>query len=377
MSMKIPLFKIYWDEEDIKAVTDVIKRGSYWATGPEIQAFEEEVAQYIGKKYAVAFNSGTSALHAILLAYGIGKDDEIIVPSFTFISTPNAPLFVGGVPTFAEIEDRTYGLDPEDVKEKITKKTRAIMPIHYGGCPCLHIKELREIAEDHDLLLIEDAAESLGARIGHKMVGAFGDAAMFSFCHNKLITTGEGGIIVTDSSDIYERLRLIISHGRTESNDHVPSTDGIDYASLGYNFRMPTMAAALGLSQLKKIDRVIEMRKKAANEYTVNLSTIEGITHPVPPSDYSHVYQMYTIQVENRSRDRLKEHLANKGIISKVYFNPVHLTRFYKEGLGFKKGDLPITENISKKVLTLPMHPMLEKKEIGEIVQAIELFMER
>ncbi|HEC92815.1 MAG TPA: aminotransferase class I/II-fold pyridoxal phosphate-dependent enzyme, partial [Candidatus Atribacteria bacterium] len=136
MNWRIPLFKIYWDEEDVKAVTDVIKRGTYWATGPEIKEFEERIAEYVEMKYTVAFNSGTSALHAVLLAYDIRQGDEIIVPSFTFISTANAPLFVGAKPVFAEIEDRTYGLDPEDVKEKITKKTKVIMPIHYGGCPC-------------------------------------------------------------------------------------------------------------------------------------------------------------------------------------------------------------------------------------------------
>jgi len=163
MRKNIPLFKIYWDEEDVEAVTKVIRRGSYWATGPEIKEFEERIAEYVGRKYAVAFNSGTSALHAILLAYGIGGGDEVIVPSFTFISTVNAPLFV--------VENKTYGLDPEDVKEKITKKTKAVMPIHYGGCPSLYIKELQEIAEDNNLLLIEDAAESLGAKIGSEMVG--------------------------------------------------------------------------------------------------------------------------------------------------------------------------------------------------------------
>ena len=205
----IPLFRIYWDDEDIEAVTRVIERGSYWATGPEIKKFEEMVAEYVGRKYAVAFNSGTSALHSILLAYGIREGDEVIVPSFTFISTANAPLFVGAKPIFAEIEEETYGLDPEDVKERITKKTKVIMPIHYGGGPCGNIKELKEIAEDNKALLIEDAAESLGAKIGNEMVGSFGNAAMFSFCQNKVITTGEGGIIVTDEKEIYEKMKLI------------------------------------------------------------------------------------------------------------------------------------------------------------------------
>lgn len=190
MTWKIPLFKIYWDKEDIKAVTEAIKGGMNWAVGSNVEKFEKMIAKYIGAKYCVVFNSGTSALHATLLAYGIKEDDEVIVPSFTFIATANAPLFVGAKPVFADIEEETYGLDSEDVKEKITKKTKAIIPIHYGGCPC-KIMELREVADDHNLILIEDAAESLGARIGDKKVGTFGDSTMLSFCQNKIITTGD------------------------------------------------------------------------------------------------------------------------------------------------------------------------------------------
>jgi len=374
MDWKIPLFKSYWDEDDIQAIANVIRRGTYWAIGSEITEFEEKIAQYVGRRYAVAFNSGTSALHAILLAYDIKRGDEIIVPSFTFIATANAPLFVGAKPVFAEIEDKTYGLNPEDVKERITKKTRAIMPIHYGGCPCLHIKDLKEIAEDYNLLLIEDAAESLGAKIENEMVGTFGDAVMFSFCQNKVITTGEGGIILTDSKEIHKSLKLICSHGREESGDYFSSVGEIDYVTLGYNFRIPTMVAALGLSQLGKIEKITEIRRKNAAHYTANLSKINGINPPTAPNNFFHVYQMYTIQIGNKLRDNLKNYLASKGISSKVYFDPIHLTKFYKEKFGFKEGDLPVTEEISKKVLTLPLYPTLTNREIDCIVDNIKNF---
>jgi perosamine synthetase len=212
MAFKIPLFKIYWDKDDLKSVNNVISRGTYWATGPEIEQFENKLSDYVGLKHAVTFNSGTSALHAVLLAHGIKSGQEVIVPSFTFTSTANAPIFVGATPVFAEIEDKTYGLDPEDVKEKINIKTKAIIPLHYGGCPCM-IEELAEIAEDHNLILIEDAAESLGSKVKNKLVGSFGDTAMISFCQNKIITTGEGGCIVTNSDEICNKLKLIRSHG--------------------------------------------------------------------------------------------------------------------------------------------------------------------
>jgi len=373
--MKIPLFKIYWDEEDIEMINSVIKRGAYWTTGPTIEEFEKMIAEYIGTKYCVTFNSGTSALHSILLAYGIKEGDEVIVPSFTFIATANSPLFVGAKPIFADIEEKTFGLDPEDVKKKITKKTKAIIPIHYGGCSCL-IRELEEIAEDHNLILIEDAAESLGAKIKDKKVGTFGDSAMFSFCQNKIISTGEGGCIVTDSKEIYEKLKLIKSHGRRENSNYFTTSEYIDYTTLGYNFRMSDITAALGISQMKKINKIIKMRIKNAEYMSKELSNIEGIITPNPPKDYFHVYQMYTIRVKEgeRMRDDLMKYLAEKGIMTKIYFYPVHLTEFYRDKIGYKEGELPITEEMAKYVLTLPMYPTLSKEEVDYIIETVNIF---
>ncbi|HJH27990.1 MAG TPA: DegT/DnrJ/EryC1/StrS family aminotransferase, partial [Methanophagales archaeon] len=336
-----------------------------WSVGSNTEKFEKMIAGYIRTKYCVVFNSGTSALHAALLAYGIKEDDEVIVPSFTFIATANAPLFVGAKPVFADIEEETYGLNPEDVKEKITEKTKAIIPIHYGGCPC-KIMELREIADDHNLILIEDAAESLGARIGDKEVGAFGDSTMLSFCQNKIITTGDGGAIITDSREIYEKLKLIRSHGRLETSDYFSSTEYMDYITLGYNFRMSNIVAALGVAQLKKVDKIIEMRRKNAEYLTARLKReIKQIITPTSPENYYHVYQMYTILIKDSKimRDNLMKYLAGKGIMTKVYFSPVHLTHFYKNELGYAC-ELPVTEEISRRVLTLPMYPALTKEEV-------------
>lgn len=378
MTWKIPFCKMYWGEDDVEAVEKVIRRGTYWATGPEIEEFEKRITNLFARKYSVAFSSGTSALHSALLAYDI-KDSEVILPSFTFISTASSVVLAGGKPVFAEIEDCSYGLDPEDVQERITAKTKAIIPVHYGGGPCKEIEALKEIAEDKGLLLIEDAAESFGSKIKEKKVGTFGDSAMFSFCQNKIITTGEGGMIVTDNEKIYEKLKLIRSHGRLEKGqNYFTNAKPMDYVMIGYNYRMPTMLAALGLAQLDKMEKVIKMRRDSAQYLNRELSKIDGLKVPEAPKGHYHVYQMYTIQLEDsKQRDALQEHLTRKGIMAKIYFNPVHLKMVYRERFGYQEGDLPKTEKISKLVLTLPMYAGLKENETAYIVDSIKEFLDK
>jgi perosamine synthetase len=374
MSWKIPLFKIYWDKEDIKLVKEAISSGMFWAIGPNIEKFEGMLSQYVGTRYALVFNSGTSALHAVLLACGIEPRDEVIVPSFTFIATANSPLFVGAKPVFADVEAKTFGLDPEDVERRITRKTRAVIPIHYGGLPC-RINELKALADRHNLLLIEDAAESLGAAIHGKKVGTFGDCAILSFCSNKLITTGEGGAVLTNSAELYEKLKLVRSHGRAETSNYFSSNEYMDYVTLGYNFRMSDITAALGIAQLKKIDTVIQMRRRNAKMLSARLSRVAEIEVPCPPDNCFHVYQIYTIRVNKgkEERDALSAYLAKKGIMTKVYFYPVHFTHFYKNELGYNC-ELPVTERLSKQVLTLPVYPSLTEDEINYITDTIDAF---
>jgi perosamine synthetase len=374
MKWKIPLFKMYWDTQDIRAVTKVIKRGSYWTMGPEIQTLEENISSFIGKKYGISFNSGTSALHATLLAYSIKHGDEVIVPSFTFIATANVVVLTGATPVFADIETQSYALDPEDVNEKITSKTKAIIPIHYGGGPCKNIKALREIAEDHHLVLLEDAAESLGAKIHNKHVGTFSDAAMFSFCQNKVITAGEGGMVVTDSKNVAEKLQLIRSHGRVESKEgYFATTQELDYIQAGYNYRLPSINAALILSQFKKFNTIIRMRREKAAYYTKKISKIQDIRTPAESKGEYHVYQLYTMELpEKKTRDHLQQFLTNAKIMTKVYFEPIHLKTYYTKEFNYEKNDLPITENMAEKVLTLPLYPSLTKKEMDYIISTIE-----
>lgn len=374
--MKIPLFKIYWDEKDIEAVKEVIKSGMHWCIGKQIEEFEKRICEYLGAKYCVTFNSGGSALHAIMLAYKFKPGDEIIVPSFTFIATAYAPLYVGAKPVFADIEEGTLGLDPEDVKEKITPKTKAILPIHYSGMPC-KIKELREIAEDYKLILIEDAAEAFGARINDKYVGTFGDEAVFSFCQNKIFTTSEGGAVVTNDKKLYERLKLLVSYGRVTDGNYFTSETKTDYVEIGYNWRLSTILAALGLSQLKKVDKLIEMRRKNANSLNKALKKINGVAILEEPKDYFAVYQLYTIKaLEGKEiRDALMAYLAKKGISTKVYFEPAHKYTIFRK-LGYSKIKLPVTEKVSSQVLSLPMYPHMTKREIDYIITSIKEFFE-
>ena len=375
-SWKIPLYKIYTDDEEINLITKVARRGSFWALGPEIAEFEEAIKNYVGTEYCIAVNSGTSALHATFLAYGFGPKDELIVPSFSFISTANSVLFVDAKPIFADIEETTYGLDIKSIAEKISSSTKAIVPMDYGGSSC-KIFEIQQTAKQNNLVLIEDAAEGLGSSINGRKVGSVSDAAIFSFCGNKVLTTGEGGAVVTNSKEIYEKIKVIRSHGRVDSVDYFNNPSVSQYIGLGYNWRMSSITAALGISQLMKLDKLVEMRQKNANYLSSRLSKHPQIKVPNPSPGYEHIYQMYTIRLQDKNtRDALHNFLTKKRIFSKVFFNPIHLTTFYRKKFGTKEGMLPITEKVSNEVLSLPIYPNMDSEEKEYIVESINEFFE-
>lgn len=367
MTYKIPLFDIYQNNEEIETIERVIKSGIWSGEGDEVKKLEKEFADYVGTTYALALNSGTSTLHSLLLAYGIGSGDEVITTPFTFIATSNSVLFVGAKPVFVDIEEETYGIDPDKISEAITNKTKAIIPIHYGGTGC-KIKEIKEITDNNNLILIEDAAEALGATVNKKKIGTFGNAASFSLCANKNITSGEGGLITTDSKEVYEKVKLIRSHGRSETNIY-------DHTMLGYNFRMSNITAAIARVQLKKVEKINEMRRENAHYLTEKLSKIQEIETPKELPGCKSIFQLYTIRLKNESiRTELMKYLLENGIHTKIYFPPVHLTTLYKERFGYKCGEFPVAEDLSKRVLSLPMYPALKKKEMDYIVEKIEEF---
>ena len=373
---KIPLYKIYSDEEDVNLITKIIKRGKQWAMGPEIEELEKALSNYVGTEYCIALNSGTSALHSTLLAYGLGKGDDVIVPSFSFISTANSVLFVDSNPIFVDIEEETYGLDPSLILNNLTTSTKAILPMDYAGMSC-NIFDIKIIAEENNLILIEDAAEGLGSSIKGKKTGSISDSAIFSFCGNKVLTTGEGGAVVTNSKEIYEKIKLIRSHGRLDSISYFDNPDSSKYNMLGYNWRMSSLTASLGISQLQKLDKIIKMRQENAKYISNKLSKCKEIRLPIPPNGYEHIYQMYSIRVQNQKiRDDLQKHLLEKQIFSKVYFKPIHKMEFYKNQKKNTKEFLPITEKISNTILTIPLYPNMTMEEKDYLTNSILEFFE-
>jgi len=371
---KVPLYKILVDNDDIKSITSTIKRGMHWAEGPEIEEFEKKLADYLGVNYCVMMNSGTSALHSLMIAYNIKKNDEILVPSFTFVSTINSGLMVNATPKFVDIENETYGMNPHMLEKSINKKSKMIIPIHYSGLPC-KIDEIRTIAKRNKKILVEDSAESIGAKINSKKIGSFGDASIFSFAGNKVLTTGEGGAVTTNSLKLYKKCKLLRSHGRKIGN-YFLSTNKPEYIQLGYNWRMSTITAAIGLSQLNKIEKLINLRQKNAKILNSKLRKIPELTLPPEPKNFRHVYQLYSILTPNQSiRNQLQKHLSSQGIMSKVFFYPVHLTSFHKKLQRNTK--LKVTEEISSRILSLPMYPNMTKEELELVYETIFDFFEK
>jgi perosamine synthetase len=359
------LFKSYWDEADVEAVTDVIRRGTWWAKGDEIAAFEAQMADVCDRDHAIAVNSGTTALYLALLAHDV-TDGEVIVPSFTFPATANAVVAAGARPVFADIERDSLALSADAVRDRITADTRAIMPIHFAGDVAADIFELRDLADDHGLHLFEDACHSPGATYRGEPVGSFGDAAAFSFCFNKILTTGEGGMVVTDADETAERLRLLRSHGRDADRE---------YVTWGHNVRMSSMTAALGVAQAEKLDWMIERRREMAARLNDALRGIDGLHLPEFPDERESVYQLYNLRFdEDGIQGPLADHLDARGVPTRVTYDPVHLTRYYREEWGWEPGDLPVTERVSERILTLPFHLDLSDDDLDHVARAVRAF---
>ncbi len=375
MEEEIPLSKPYIDEEDISAVVEALKSG--WLTaGPRVKMFEERFAEYIGTKYAVALNSCTAALDLALKVIGVREGDEVAVPSFTFSATVNAVLYQRAKPVFIDIDEETFNMDPNDLQEKVSRKTKAVIPVHIAGNPC-NMKAIMEIAKDYKLFVIEDAAEALGAKYYGKKVGSFG-IGCFSFYPTKNITTGEGGMLTTDDLEVARKATILRGHGMaTQTWEREASRKPWEriQVMLGHNFRMTDFQAALGLSQLRKLDLLNERRRKIAQIYNEKLPSL-GIYPQKEELGGFHVYQMYVAKIAddlNIDRDSFVLRLRKRKISVSVHFDPpVHLMPYYQETLKTTEGMLPVTERVSKSIITLPMYPSLEERQAKTVLENID-----
>ena len=358
--IKVPIAKPIIGEEEIENVVEVLKSGMI-AQGPKVMEFEEKFANWIGAKYGIATNSGTSALHVALLACGIGEGDEVITTPFTFIASGNAIVYTGATPVFADIDLDTYTIDPDKIEDLITDKTKAILPVQLYG-QAADMDKIREIAEKHDLKIIEDAAQAHGAEYNGEKVGTLGDMACFSFYPTKNMTTSEGGMITTDDEELAKKAQMFRAHGASERYHH---------DEIGYNFRMTDIAAAIGLAQLNVIDEFNNKRISNANYLNEQLKDVEGIVTPKSPDNYKHVYHQYTIRVEKGNRDDWVEFLTNKGIGTGIHYPiPLYNQPIYKK-LGIE-GDCPLAEKAADNVISLPVHPSLTKEDLDLVVDAVK-----
>ena len=358
--IKVPIAKPIIGEEEIENVVEVLKSGMI-AQGPKVMEFEEKFANWIGAKYGIATNSGTSALHVALLACGIGEGDEVITTPFTFIASGNAIVYTGATPVFADIDLDTYTIDPDKIEDLITDKTKAILPVQLYG-QAADMDKIREIAEKHDLKIIEDAAQAHGAEYNGEKVGTLGDIACFSFYPTKNMTTSEGGMITTNDEELAKKAQMFRAHGASERYHH---------DEIGYNFRMTDIAAAIGLAQLKVIDEFNDKRISNANYLNEQLKDVEGIVTPKSPDNYKHVYHQYTILVEKGNRDDWVEFLTNKGIGTGIHYPiPLYNQPIYKK-LGIE-GDCPLAEKAADNVISLPVHPSLTKEDLDLVVDAVK-----
>jgi perosamine synthetase len=353
------------DEKEIEAVTKVLKTGVLThglGAGPMVTAFEKSFAKFVGAKHAIALNSGTAALHSALVAAGLKGGDEVILPSFTFASTAEVVVMTDAKPVFVDIEPNTYTVSAKTIENALTKRTKIIMPVDLYGLP-VDMQPIKEVAEQHGVRIIEDAAQAHGATYRRKPVGAYADAACWSFYGSKNMTTGEGGMITTNNDQIAEISRCIRNHGEKEKYQSV---------MLGHNYRMPEMEAAIGRVQLAKLPRFLAKRRENANRLSQILKRAKKLQLPVEPKGYKHSWYLYTARLKNarrEQRNRLVEKLKHEGIGAFVYYlNPIHLMPFYRK---FGTHSLPETEKASRQVFSLPVHPGVTAEQIDFIGESV------
>ncbi len=351
-------------EDDIKSVIEVLK-SPYLTCGPKVKEFEKAICDYTGAKYCVALNSATSTLHVAMMALGIGKGDEVITTPITFLASANCARYCGADVKFADIESDTANIDPDEIEKHITDKTKAIIPVHFAGQSC-DMEKIYKIAQKHNLKIVEDAAHAIGSEYKGKKVGCceYSDMVVFSFHPVKTITTAEGGAVVTNNKELYEKLCAYRSHGMHKDGE-MANTWEYEMRELGYNYRMTDVQAALGISQLKRLDEFKKRRREIVDFYNKNLN----IEHLIEKDFSNACFHLYPILIENRKDFYFKA--RQKGLFLQVHYIPVHTQPYYKN-LGYKMGDYPKAEEYYRKCISLPLYPDLKDEDLIEITKRIK-----
>lgn len=369
--MYIPYGKQTIDEKDIQAVVEVL-RSDYLTTGPKIEEFEKRVADYVGAKYAVAVNSGTAALHIACLAAGIKEGDEVITSPITFAASANCVLYCGGTPVFADIDENTYNISPDEIERRVTERTKAIIPVHYTGQPC-DMDAIMNIAGKRNLLVIEDGAHALGASYKGRKIGGIADMTCFSFHPVKPITTGEGGMVVTNSEELYKRLILFRSHGITRDEAMMTEQQGDWYyqqLELGYNYRITDISCALGLSQMDKLDGFLERRRQIAMRYNEAFCDVSQVKIPMQSDGCESGWHLYMLQILSGCRKKVFDGLRKSGIGVNVHYIPVYKHPYYQRN-GYadvccKKGEI-----FYERAISLPIFPLLTDEQQDYVIEQV------
>jgi perosamine synthetase len=370
---RVPLSRPDISRGDIAAVVKVL-RSTRLSLGPKLGQFEQAFARYLGVRHAVAVNSGTSALHLVVRAAGLGPGQEMITSPFTFVATSNCALFEGARPVFVDIDEDTWNMDVAKMEAAITGRTRLLMPVHIFGRP-MPMDRVMRIARRHRLPVVEDACEALGATYKRRKAGTFGRASTFAFYPNKQMTTGEGGMIVTDD----DRVAMLCRSMRNQGRD--PGDGWLAHARLGYNYRLSDINCALGLAQLARLSTFLAARERVAQRYIRKLSQVEELVMPAPYREGRISWFVFVVRLADRftqqDRDAVMAYLARRGIGTNNYFSPVHLQKFYRDAFGYKPGDFPVTEKVAARTLALPFHNRLGAKDQNLVIETLKSALAR
>lgn len=372
----LPYHRALIEQEEISAVLETLRSG-WLTTGPRVREFEAEFGRYVGVRHAVAFSSCTAALHLALAAIGIREGDEVIIPTMTFAATGEVVLYFKARPVLVDCNKETFHLEPEHVARAITTRTRAILPVHFAGYPC-DMDAILSIAKEHGVRVIEDAAHALPSRYKNRVIGTLGDISCFSFYATKTLTTGEGGMATTESSELAERMRMLSLHGINKDAWKRYTAEGTwryDILETGYKYNLTDLQASLGLAQLRKCDAMWARRAALAERYDAALGALDCFAIPQIPRDGQHAWHLYVIQVNPSAlridRNRVIEELRSRGIGTSVHFIPLHLHTLYQRHLGYRTGQFPNAEEHFERAISLPIYPAMTDEDINRVIEAV------